>query len=87
MGTRPLRRRVKTVIIPNMGKMTGGLEAMPTASPNDGLLDVGVLQGGDVRAMATPDRLRPAGRAKEDPSLEVFQARRIVIRTPSPAAG
>ena len=27
-----------------MGKITGGLDAMPTASPNDGLLDIGILK-------------------------------------------
>ena len=75
-----LRRRVKSVLLANMGKITGGLDAMPTASPNDGLLDVGIL-----KASTTADWVRLLGntllgRAHQDPSLEVYQARRVTLR-------
>ena len=70
-------------MIANMGKMTGGLEAVPTASPNDGRLDVAILRtetlGSGCTCWATPCWARP-----QDPTLDVFQARKIVIRTPSP---
>ena len=80
----PLRRRVKSVLLANMGKITGGLEAMPTASPNDGLLDIGILKA------ATPaDWLRLMGyallgRAQQDRSLEVYQARKVILRPRRP---
>ena len=83
-GRRPLRRRVKTVMIANMGKMTGGLEAVPTASPNDGLLDVAVLRTETLGQWLRLLGYALLGRAHEDPSLDVFQARRIVIRTRFP---
>lgn len=79
-----LSRRAKTVLIANMGKMTGGIEAMPTASPDDGFLDVGI-----VRTQTAGQWLRLLGyallgRAQDDPGLEVFQARRIKITAPFP---
>jgi YegS/Rv2252/BmrU family lipid kinase len=75
----PLRRRAKSVLIANMGKMTGGLEAMPTASPADGLLDIGIVK------VQTPGQwLRLLGygllgRSHEAPDLEVHQARRVTV--------
>lgn len=80
-GGAPLTRRVKSVIVANMGKITGGVEAMPTASPDDGLLDVGLLM------TRTPlDWLRLAGnaflgRTQDDPMLEVHQVRRVDVHT------
>jgi len=80
----PLRRRVKSVLLANMGKITGGLEAMPTASPNDGLLDIGILKAstpGDwVRLLGNA----LLGRAQQDRSLEVYQARRVTLRPRRP---
>lgn len=80
----PLRRRVKSVLIANMGKMTGGLEAIPTASPADGLLDIGI-----VKVRTTGQWLRLLGygllgRAQESPELEVHQARRVSITAVRP---
>lgn len=80
----PLRRRVKTVMIANMGKITGGLEAVPTASPNDGRLDVVVVRtetlGQGLRLLG----YTMLGRAQQDPSYDVHQARRIAIHTSIP---
>jgi diacylglycerol kinase family enzyme len=80
----PLRRRVKSVLIANMGKMTGGLEAIPTASPTDGLLDIGIVK---VRTSGQWLRLLAyglMGRAQEAPELEVYQARRVSITAVQP---
>ena len=75
-----MRRRVKSVLIANMGKITGGLKAMPTASPRDGLLDVGILKtatlGQGLRLLGYALR----GRTQDDPDLEVYQARKITLR-------
>ena len=77
----PISRRAKSVLIANMGKMTGGLEAIPNALPNDGLLDVGVL-----RTRTAGEWLRLLGhilrrKAHEDPGLDVYQARTVRIQT------
>lgn len=80
----PLRRRAKSVVIANMGKMTGGLEAIPTASPTDGLLDIGIVK---VRTPGQWLRLLGyglLGRAHDAPDLEVYQARRVRIVASKP---
>lgn len=73
------RRRAKSILIANMGRITGGLEAIPTASPADGLLDIGIVK---VRTPGHWLRLLGyglLGRAQDAPDLEVYQARRVQI--------
>jgi len=79
-----LRRRVKSVLLANMGKITGGLEAMPTASPHDGLLDVGILKTATLGQWARLMGYAFLGRTQDDPSLEVYQARKIVLKARFP---
>ncbi len=80
----PLRRRVKTVLLANMGKITGGLEAMPTASPNDGLLDVGILQAETLGQWLRLLGYALRGRAHDAPDLEVHQAKRVTLHARHP---
>ena len=80
----PLRRRAKSVLLANMGKITGGLDAMPTASPNDGLLDVGILKAATLGHWMHLMGNALLGRAQHDPSLEVYQARRVTLRPRRP---
>ena len=80
------RRRVKSVLLANMGKITGGLEAMPTASPQDGLLDVGILKSATLAQGLRLLGYALLGRSQDDPDLEVAQARkvRLLARFPEP---
>ncbi len=75
----PMRHRAKTVMVANMGKITGGVDAIPTASPSDGLLDIGILKahtfGQGLRLIGNA----LLGRAHEDPMLVVHQARKMRI--------
>ena len=80
----PIRRRVKSVLLANMGKITGGLEVMPTASPNDGLLDVGILKAATLAHWVHLMGNALLGRANEDPALEVYQVRKVTLRPRSP---
>jgi len=75
----PMRHRVKTVLIANMGKITGGLEVLPTASPNDGLLDIGILKSETLGQWLRLAGYALLGRAQDDPAFEVHQAKRISI--------
>ena len=80
-GRPPIRRRAKSVVAVNMGKMTAGLNAFPTASPCDGLLEIGILK------METfPQGLRMLynmllGRPQLTSELETIQATRVQIHS------
>jgi YegS/Rv2252/BmrU family lipid kinase len=75
----PLERIGQGVLIGNLGRLQGGLPVMPDARPDDGLLDVAVLQTRTVLdwlALAARLLLR---RRRKDPQLELFTARRVEI--------
>lgn len=75
----PIQCRAKTVMVANMGKITGGIDAMPTASPSDGVLDIGILKAHTVGQGLRLLGNALLGRAHEDPMLEVHQARKMRI--------
>ena len=79
-----MSRRVKTVLIANMGKITGGMEAMPTASPNDGRLDVGIVTAETLGQWLRLASYALIGRTNDAPDMDVHQAKKIHIRTPRP---
>jgi YegS/Rv2252/BmrU family lipid kinase len=75
----PFERTGQGVLIGNLGRLQGGLPVMPDARPDDGLLDVAVLQTRtlwDWLVLAARLLLRRRGR---DPRLEAFQAGRVEI--------
>src|SRR6266536_3835321 len=43
-GLPPFSRVAQGVLVGNLGRLQGGLEVLPGAEPDDGVLDVGVLQ-------------------------------------------
>jgi YegS/Rv2252/BmrU family lipid kinase len=80
----PVERTGQGVLIGNLGRLQGGLPVMPDARPDDGLLDVAVLQTRtmlDWLALAVRVLAR---RRRKDPQLELFQARRIEIHCDIP---
>jgi YegS/Rv2252/BmrU family lipid kinase len=75
----PVDRVGQGVLIGNLGRLQGGLPVMPDARPDDGLLDVAVLQTRTVLdwlALAVRVLLR---RRRKDPRLELFQACRVEV--------
>ncbi len=83
-GGRPFRRKAKSVLLANMGQITGGVSIFPTASPNDGLLDVGILKAATLAHWTHLMGSALLGRAHYDPALEVHQARTVTITTRRP---
>jgi YegS/Rv2252/BmrU family lipid kinase len=75
-------RLAQGVLVGNLGRLQGGLEVLPGAEPDDGVLDVGVLL---TRSLL--DWLRLAGRVlarrgrdgANGPPLELFRAKRVEI--------
>jgi YegS/Rv2252/BmrU family lipid kinase len=81
----PITRVGQGVLIGNLGRLQGGLPVMPDARPDDGLLDVAVLQTRTVLDwLALAVRLLLRRRRRKDPSLELFQARRVEVRCDQP---
>ena len=79
----PLERTGQGILIGNLGRLQGGLPVMPDARPDDGLLDVAVLQTRTVLdwlALAA----RVVTRRRKDPQLELFQARRVEVGCDTP---
>jgi YegS/Rv2252/BmrU family lipid kinase len=75
----PIERTGQGVLVGNLGRLQGGLPVMPDARPDDGLLDVAVLQTRtmlDWLALAVRVLLR---RRRKDPQLELFTAGRVEI--------
>jgi diacylglycerol kinase (ATP) len=78
----PFHRLAQGVLIGNLGRLQGGLEVLPDAEPDDGVLDVGVLL---TRSLL--DWLKLAGRVlmrrgrdgANGPPLELFRAERVEI--------
>ena len=74
----PLRRRARSVLVANVGQLQGGIRLLPDAEPDDGWLDVAVLN---------PRRLRHwvelgwavIRRRGQVPRMETFRARRVVV--------
>lgn len=76
----PLRRRVRTVLVGNVGRLQGGIPLLPDARPDDGWLDVAVLSPhtvGHWLALAWGVlRRRP-----RVPRMETYRARRVTVET------
>jgi diacylglycerol kinase family enzyme len=80
---RPFRRRARSVLVGNVGRLQGGLRLLADAEPDDGLLDVAVLTPRTVRHWLALGWavLRRRGRI---PRMETFTARRVEIRSNRP---
>jgi diacylglycerol kinase family enzyme len=81
-GLPPFSRVGQGMLVGNLGRLQGGLEVLPGASPDDGMLDVGVLQ---TRSLAGWLRLlgrvllRRGRRGPDGPPLELFRATRVEV--------
>jgi diacylglycerol kinase family enzyme len=77
-GGTPLRRRARTVLVGNVGRLQGGILLLPDARPDDGWLDVAVLSPHTIRhwlamAWGVLRRRRKVAR------METYRARRVEV--------
>lgn len=76
----PMRRRARTVVVGNVGRLQAGLHLLTAAVPDDGVLDVAILNPrtvGHWLSMAWA----VARRHPRVPRMETFQAKRVEIRS------
>ncbi|WP_091645649.1 diacylglycerol/lipid kinase family protein [Micromonospora pallida] len=74
----PVRRRARSVLVANVGRLQGGVTLLTEAEPDDGHLDVAVLTPRTVRHWLQLGWavVRRRGRV---PRMEVFRGQRIMI--------
>jgi diacylglycerol kinase family enzyme len=74
----PMRRRARSVLIANVGRLQGGVRLLSEAQPDDGVLDIAILTPSTLRKWAAMGwgLLR---RNKRVPSMEVFRGARIEV--------
>ena len=80
-GGTPLHRRVRSVVVGNVGKLQAGIPLLPDAKPDDGLLDVVVIAPRNVLdwARVTGRVLRRAD--VPDRKMERLRGRHVLIVT------
>jgi YegS/Rv2252/BmrU family lipid kinase len=76
---RPMHRRVRTVVVGNVGKLQGNIPLLPDARPDDGILDVVVIATRNVI-----DWARVTGRVVRrahvpDRRMERFTGRHVLV--------
>lgn len=79
-----IRRHAQTVLIANLGRVTGGIELIPGAAPENGHLQVGILRSRTPADFARLLWSAVRGRVNADPQLEVYSGREITIETDRP---
>ena len=78
-GGEPMQRRVRSVVVGNVGKLQGGILLLPDAEPDDGQLDVVVIAPRHVLDWARVGS-RVIRRADvPDRKMERFRTRHVVI--------
>jgi diacylglycerol kinase family enzyme len=81
----PLRRRARTVLVGNVGRLQGGVRLLGAAEPDDGRLDVAIIA---PRSLLEWARLAAAvlRRADRVPRMQVLRAERVEILSNRPQA-
>jgi diacylglycerol kinase family enzyme len=82
-GGPPLRRRARSVLVANVGRLQGGVRLLADAEPDDGWLDVAILTPRTVGHWAALGWavLRRRGRV---PRMETFRGHHVVVASNRP---
>jgi diacylglycerol kinase family enzyme len=79
----PMRRRARSVLIANVGRLQGGVKLLVEATPDDGLLDVAVLTPRTLRHWAALG-WAVIRRHRRVPSMQVLQGARVEVLSDRP---
>jgi diacylglycerol kinase (ATP) len=83
-GKRFFNGRISCVIVGNVGKVLGGIEAFSGAQPDDGLLELGVVTAKNPVEWARTLGRVALGNAEKSPFVEVTRGRKFRIRFDRP---
>lgn len=79
-----ISRRAQTVLVANLGKITGGLELIPGADPLDGMLDVAIVRTRTLRDALMVGLRTLAGKHQNDNLTEIRHGKHVLIETSTP---
>jgi YegS/Rv2252/BmrU family lipid kinase len=71
--------RLSCVLVGNVGRLTGGLDAFPDARPDDGTLEIGVVTASGFLQWARALSRLAAGRAADSPFVTTGRASKIDV--------
>ena len=83
-GSRFFQGRVSCVLVANVGKVLGGVEAFSGAQPDDGLLELGVVTAGNPVEWARTLGRVALGQSEKSPFVEITRGKRFRIRFDRP---
>jgi YegS/Rv2252/BmrU family lipid kinase len=72
--------RLSCVLVGNVGRLFGGIEAFEDASPDDGLLNLGIVTATNPMQFVRAFGRTAIGRAERSPFVDLTMARRIDVR-------
>jgi diacylglycerol kinase family enzyme len=72
------------VLLGQMGALAGGVEVFPNSSPDDGLLEIGVVTAENPMQWARVLARMAVGHAESSPLAQMTQGRRIDIKLSRP---
>jgi len=78
-SNRIIRRRAKSVMVANMGRIQGGLDMIPGALPDDGLLEIAILKAETLGQWFRLTLSLLTRRMREDPGVEYMKARKVEV--------
>jgi diacylglycerol kinase (ATP) len=81
---RRFHRRAQSVMVANLGRITGGVTLVPDTDPEDGRLEVAILRAQGIWDLAAVAWRALLGQLRDEPLLEVHRGRKIVIETGTP---
>jgi diacylglycerol kinase (ATP) len=83
-GSRFFKGRVSCVLVANVGKVLGGVEAFSGAQPDDGLLELGVVTAGNPVEWARTLGRVALGQSEKSPFVEITRGKRFQIQFDQP---
>jgi diacylglycerol kinase (ATP) len=83
-GTEFFRGRVSCVLVANVGKVLGGITAFEDATPDDGVLEIGVVTAEGVLQWGRTLARTTVGSAEKSPFVDVARGKRMTIRFDKP---
>jgi YegS/Rv2252/BmrU family lipid kinase len=79
-GTEWFEGEATCILLGNLGELFGGVEVFPDARPDDGLLDLGVVEGGGIARWTRVLARTAVGDPAQSPFVRVTKAKAVKVK-------